>query len=249
MRTPTETVRIAAIADVHCTKRSHGHLEPCFARATAGADVLLLGGDLTDYGLPEEAHVLALELRPVLKTIPVVAVLGNHDFESGRSAEVTQILADAGVVVLDGDACELYGVGFAGVKGFAGGFGRAMLTPWGEPSIKAFVHEAVEESLKLERALASLQTSQRVALMHYAPIEGTVVGEKCEIFPFMGTSRLEECLNRHPVTVVFHGHAHRGALEGRTSGGIPVYNVAKPLLERALSTHAPFRLVEIPIEA
>ena len=153
------------------------------------------------------------------------------------------------MILLDGEACEIHGVGFAGVKGFAGGFGPAMLRPWGEPSIKAFVHEAVDEALKLECALGTLRSTHRIALMHYAPIEATVLGEPREIFPYLGTSRLEDSLHRYPVSMVLHGHAHHGSLEGATSRGIPVYNVALPLLQRALPEHAPFRVIELRNEA
>jgi Icc-related predicted phosphoesterase len=238
------TVRLAAVGDVHCTKSAPGVLASVFTEATAQADILLLAGDLTDYGLPDEARVLVRELSGV--KIPVLAVLGNHDCESGKEEEVVAILTEAGVKVLDGDAVEVHGIGFAGVKGFGGGFGRRTLEPWGEPAVKAFVHEAVSEGLKLERALARLRTPQRVALLHYAPIEATVEGEPREIFPFLGSSRLEEPLNRYRVTVAFHGHAHRGAPEGRTSTGIPVFNVAMPLLRRALSETLPVRILEIP---
>ncbi len=238
------TVRLAAVADVHCTKSPPGVLASVFTEAAAQADVLLLAGDLTDYGLPDEARVLAGELSGV--KIPVVAVLGNHDFESGKEEEVVAILTEAGVKVLDGDSVEVHGIGFAGVKGFGGGFGRRTLEPWGERAVKAFVREAVDEALKLERALARLRTPQRVALLHYAPIEATVEGEPREIFSFLGSSRLEEPLNRYRVTVAFHGHAHRGAPEGRTSTGIPVFNVAMPLLRRALSDTLPVRVLEVP---
>jgi Icc-related predicted phosphoesterase len=239
-----ETVRLAAVGDIHCTKTSSGALASFFAEAASQADVLLLAGDLTDYGLPEEARGLARELSGV--KIPVLAVLGNHDYESGQEGEVARILAEAGVQMLDGDSVEIHGVGFAGVKGFCGGFGRRTLEPWGEAATKAFVHEAVGEALKLERGLARLRTPQRVALLHYAPIEATVEGEPREIFPFLGSSRLEEPLNRYQVTVAFHGHAHRGLPEGRTSTGIPVFNVAMPLLRRVLSDSLPVRIVEIP---
>jgi Icc-related predicted phosphoesterase len=239
-----ETIRLAAVADVHCTRTSSGVLAPIFAEAASQADVLLLGGDLTDYGHADEARVLARELSGV--KIPILAVLGNHDFESGHEEEIVKILVDGGVQVLDGDSVEVQGVGFAGVKGFGGGFGRRTLEPWGEAATKAFVHEAVGEALKLERALARLRTAQRVALLHYAPIEATVEGEPREIFPFLGSSRLEEPLNRYEVTVAFHGHAHRGAPEGRTSAGIPVFNVAMPLMRRVLSDTLPVRIVEIP---
>src|SRR5207244_2475548 len=178
---------------------------------------------------PDEARALARALTSV--TIPTVAVLGNHDHELGKVAEVNQILCDAGVRVLDGEACEIHGVGFAGVKGFAGGFGRGALGPWGEHAIKAFVQEAVDEALKLESALARLRTQKRVALLHYSPIRATVEGEPPEIFAYLGSSRLEEPINRYRVSVVFHGHAHRGSLEGRTSTGVPVHNVSMPLLQ------------------
>jgi Icc-related predicted phosphoesterase len=244
MTTDRMTVRLAAVGDVHCTRTSAGTLAPLFLEAAAQADVLLLAGDLTDYGLPEEARVLARELSGV--KIPILAVLGNHDCETGKEEEVVQILSEAGVRMLDGDSVEIEGVGFAGVKGFGGGFGRRTLEPWGEAATKAFVNEAVAEALKLERGLARLRTPQRVALLHYAPLESTVEGEPREIFPFLGSSRLEEPLNRYQVTMAFHGHAHRGAPEGRTSSGIPVFNVAMPLLRRVLSETLPIRIVEIP---
>ena len=244
MTAPRETIRLAAVADLHCARTSSGGLASLFTEAASQADVLLLGGDLTDYGLPDEARVLARELSVV--KIPSLAVLGNHDCESGHEAEVVEILVEAGVQMLDGDSVEVGGVGFAGVKGFCGGFGRRTLEPWGEAATKAFVHEAVGEALKLERALARLRTPQRVALLHYAPIEATVEGEPRELFPFLGSSRLEEPLNRYQVTVAFHGHAHRGAPEGRTSAGIPVFNVAMPLLRRVLSDAMPIRILEIP---
>jgi Icc-related predicted phosphoesterase len=242
----TSTLRIAALADLHVTKSSTGAFAPVFARAAAVADVLLLCGDLTDYGLEEEARVLARECQGV--GIPVLAVLGNHDFESGTPEVVSQVLSEAGVQVLDGDSVEVKGVGFAGVKGFCGGFGRRMLEPWGEASIKSFVHEGLEEGLKLERALSRLRTPQKVAITHYAPIAATVAGEPPEIFPFLGSSRLEEPCNRYGVGAAFHGHAHRGSPEGRTSSGIPVYNVALPLLRRTWPEGPHYRLVEVPTE-
>ena len=208
------------------------------------ADVLLLCGDLTDYGLKEEAIILAKELNAVVR-IPIVAVLGNHDFESGQQEEVCRILTEAGVKMLDGEAFEVQGVGIAGAKGFSGGFGRATLGAWGEPATKRFVQEAIDEATKLEGALARLRTERRVGLLHYSPIRATVENEPLEIMSYLGTSRLEEPLNRHPVDVVFHGHAHHGALEGRTSGGIPVYNVAMPLLMQRFPDRPPFRVVEL----
>ena len=240
-----ESIRIAAVADVHCSKINQGSLLPIFAAASAMADVLLICGDLTDYGYPEEARNLVAELAPV--TIPIIAVLGNHDYESGNADEVKKILTDARVQLLDGDSVEVLGVGFAGVKGFGGGFGRRTLEPWGEEATKAFVQEAVSEALKLESALARLRTPQRIAVLHYSPIEATVEGEPRELFPFLGSSRLEEPLNRYRVAAAFHGHAHRGAPEGRTSAGVPVYNVALPLLRRTLSEQLPLKIVEVSV--
>jgi Icc-related predicted phosphoesterase len=247
MTSPTNRVRIAAIGDIHVSKTSQGQFQPLFSQISNSADVLVLCGDFTDYGLPEEARILARELTSAVK-IPVVAVLGNHDYEGGKPDEIARILTDAGVKVLDGEATEVHGIGFAGVKGFCGGFGRGALGPWGETAIKAFVQEAVDESLKLEAALARLRTSRRVAVLHYAPIRGTVEGEPIEIFPWLGSSRLEEPINRYRVSAVFHGHAHRGAPEGKTSTGVPVYNVAMPLLARTQPDRPPFLIVEIPRE-
>jgi Icc-related predicted phosphoesterase len=240
----TRVVRIGAIADLHCSKDAHGQFQPLLAQVAERVDVLLLGGDLTDYGLPEEAHVLARELAAV--TVPRIAVLGNHDCESGKADEVSQILTDAGVKMLDGDAWEVLGVGIAGVRGFMGGFGSGTLGPWGEPAVKQFVREAVDEALKLESALARLRTPHRIALMHYSPVEATVEGEPREIFPYLGCGRLAEPLSRYPVTAVFHGHAHRGSPEGRV-GNVPVYNVALPLLRRLWPDRPPVRVVEVVV--
>lgn len=238
-----DVVRLAALADFHYSKSSHGSFQPLFAQIAESADVLAFCGDLTDYGLAEEARVLAKDLAPV--KIPMVGVLGNHDFESGQEREIAQILTDVGVHMLDGDTWEFRGVGFAGVRGFCGGFGRGALGPWGEKIIKDFVHEAVQEALKLESALARLASDHRIVLMHYAPIRATVEGEPPEIFPFLGSSRLEEPLSRFEVTAVFHGHAHRGQPEGKTQTGIPVYNVAHSVLRASYPDRPPFRLFEV----
>jgi Icc-related predicted phosphoesterase len=248
MSSPRTPIRIAAIGDIHVSRHSQGAFQPLFTHITSNADVLVLCGDFTDYGLPDEARILARELTTGVK-IPVVAVLGNHDFEAGQQNEIRQILADAGVTVLDGEATEIDGVGFAGVKGFCGGFGRGALGPWGEQSIKRFVQEAVDEAMKLEAALARLRTERRIAIMHYAPIRATVEGEPPEIFPYLGSGRLEEPINRYRVTAVFHGHAHRGSPEGRTSTGIPVYNVAMPLLSRVNPDRPPYLVVELPLQS
>jgi len=243
---PRKHLRIAAIGDIHVSKTSQGIFHPMFAQISTSADVLVLCGDFTDYGLPEEAKILARELTTSVN-IPVIAVLGNHDYESGHEDEIQTILTEAGVTVLDGEATEIHGVGFAGVKGFGGGFGRGALGPWGERAIKAFVQEAIDESLKLEAALARLRTNRRVALLHYSPIRATVEGEPPEIFPYLGSSRLEEPINRYRVSAVFHGHAHRGTAEGRTASGVPVYNVAMPLLARLNPDRPPYLIVELPL--
>ena len=240
-------VAIGAIADLHYTKAPQQRpLHDLFAAASHESDVLVLAGDLTDRGLPEEAQALAREIHAAV-TVPVIAVLGNHDFESGRQEEVKGILAETGVRVLDGDACEVEGIGFAGVKGFCGGFGKHALGPWGEDIIKRFVHEAVEEALKLESALARLRMPHRVALLHYSPVVDTVEGEPREIFPYLGSSRLAEPLARYRVDVVFHGHAHRGRPEGQTANGVPVFNVGLPVLQRLNPDRPPFRVFEIAV--
>jgi Icc-related predicted phosphoesterase len=242
--TKKNIVRIAAVADLHYGRAiTPGTLQPLFAQITEAADIVVIPGDLTDYGLPDEARALARELTAL--KIPAVGVLGNHDYESNQQDEVKKILLDAGLVTLDGDTTEIHGIGFAGVKGFAGGFGRGALGPWGEDIIKRFVHECLDEALKLESALARLRTDRVIAL-HYAPIQETVEGEPREIFPFLGCSRLEEPLTRYPVTAVFHGHAHHGRPEGRTRNNVPVFNVSMSLM-RELSPDRPFRLLDVQI--
>jgi len=241
-----ETVRVAAMSDLHYSTTSHSMFKSLFNEIAERADVLALCGDLTDYGLPEEAENLAQDLSGI--SIPVLAVLGNHDYEADQVDAVRTILNDAGVTVLDGDTCELHGIGFAGIKGFGGGFGRGTLGYWGEPAIKQFVQEALDEALKLESALARLRTPQRVALLHYSPIQATVAGEPPEIFPWLGCSRLEEPFSRYPVAAIFHGHAHNGAPEGATIGGVPVYNVAVSLLKKTYPDQPPYHLLELPVD-
>ena len=233
-------VRFAAVADLHFGRQAAESLRQLFADITASADVLLLCGDLTDHGQPDEARSLAREIGQHLK-MPVIGVLGNHDHESQHGDEVTAILRDAGVTMLDGDACEVHGVGIAGVKGFCGGFGPRALGAWGESMIKQFVQEAIGEALKLETALARVTAPTRLAMLHYSPVASTVEGEPLEIYPFLGSSRLEEPLGRYPVAAVFHGHAHHGQPEGRTSHDVPVYNVSLPLLRRVQGDR-PFRI-------
>lgn len=236
--------RIAATADLHCSKTSKGAFRELFQSASRSADALVICGDLTDYGLPEEAEVLANEIKTGA-SIPIVAVVGNHDFESGQVGEVRRILEEAGVIILDGECTEIGGVGFAGVCGFGGGFGSYMLNAWGEPLIKSFVHEAIDHSLRLEQAISGLKTKHRIVVLHYSPIRETVTGENPEIYPFLGSSRLEMPLDNYDVTAVFHGHAHNGVAEGKTSKNVPVYNVSLPVLKKASGPDTLFRLFEI----
>jgi Icc-related predicted phosphoesterase len=236
-------VRIAAVGDLHYGRTDGARLARLLETAAASADILVLCGDLTDTGLPDEAKKLARELAAV--KLPTVAVLGNHDYESGEPAQIAAILAESGVRMLDGDACEVMGIGFAGTKGFCGGFGRGALGPWGEATVKQFVHEAIAEALKMETALSRLRAERRVAVLHYAPVRATVEGEPLEIFPYLGSSRLEEPLVRFQVDCVLHGHAHNGTLEGQTTAGAPVYNVSMSLLEKRLPGRAPLRIIEL----
>jgi Icc-related predicted phosphoesterase len=242
-----ETIRVAAVGDLHCGKTSKGSYAPLFAQIAQSADVLALCGDLTDHGLPEEAEILASDFSssPAGK-LPTIAVLGNHDVHSDKQDEVIRILTQAGMHVLDGDAKEINGIGFAGVKGFAGGFGRGTLGHWGEKATKVFVQEAIDEAMKLEGALARLRTRHRIAVLHYSPIRATVENEPVEIFPYLGCSRLEEPLNRYPVTAVIHGHAHKGSPEGKTTAGTPVYNVSLPLMRALYPNRPPIRILDVP---
>lgn len=248
MPQPKNFVRLAAVGDLHYGKGSRGHLQPLVNAVTrTEADILLLLGDLTDYGLADEAAELARELTSGIK-IPIIGVLGNHDYESNAEAEIARILTEAGVKLLDGETTEVQGIGFAGVKGFCGGFGRGVLGPWGEEAVKRFVHEAVNEALKLESALARLRTATRIALLHYAPIAETVEGEPREIWPYLGCGRLEEPLSRYEVTAVFHGHAHHGRAQGKTTNGTPVFNVSLPLLI-AEQADMPVRTFDVAVAA
>jgi len=228
-------IRIAAVGDIHVRENDRGKWAPCFKNVSNIADIFVICGDLTDTGDEMEAEVLAEELKAC--KVPVVAVLGNHDYEKNRHKLIRQTMISHGVHVLDGEAVIIKGVGFAGVKGFGGGFDNHMLSMFGEGAMKAFVQEAVDEALHLDRALARLDQEHgnipKVAVMHYAPIKETIYGEPEVIYPFLGSSRLSEPLNRRNVVVAFHGHAHAGMLEGQTSSGIKVFNVARPILQKA----------------
>jgi Icc-related predicted phosphoesterase len=234
------TLKIAAMGDLHVKEDQNTSFRDLFGEISHAADVLVITGDLTDLGKPREAEILAEDLRAC--SVPVVAVLGNHDYESAAAEEVSQILRHAGVHLLDGQATEIDGVGFVGVKGFIGGFGRRMLGSFGEPAIKAMVAESVNEAIRLENAMRQVRTERVVVVLHYAPILETVAGEPPEIFPFLGSSRLAETIDRFRVSAVVHGHAHQGAYEGRTPGGARVYNVAAHVEK---PTGRPYALLEI----
>lgn len=233
-------LRVAAIGDLHVKEDQLQPWREVFAELGRVADVLVLAGDLTDLGKAAEAHLLVNELRHC--TVPVVGVLGNHDYECGRAEEVAEIIRGAGVHLLDGQSCEIGGVGFVGVKGFAGGFGSRMLGSFGEPAVKQFVAETVNEAMRLENAMRRLPSGRVIVVLHYAPIAETVADEPSEIFPFLGSSRLAETIDRFKVSAVVHGHAHRGRYEGRTPAGQPVYNVAAPIPK---PSGRPYALIEV----
>jgi Icc-related predicted phosphoesterase len=235
-------MRIAATADLHFSPSNQSALQEQLSGARDEADVLVLAGDLTNYGQPSEMEPLLNAL--VRLRVPTIGVLGNHDYESGREQELMQLMSAAGIKVLDGSAYERDGVGFAGTKGFVGGFGKGVLTAFGEPEIKAFVRASIDEALKLERGLSQLRTPKRVVVLHYSPIAETVRGEFPEIMPFLGTSRLAEVIDRHGADLVVHGHAHNGSLDGHTIAGVPVHNVAITLLQKR-ATPAAFRVFEL----
>jgi len=226
---PAGALRLAAVGDLHVGENAERPYRELFARVSQEADALALCGDLTNFGKTREAEILAEDLLAC--RIPVVGVLGNHDYECGQPKEVSRILHQAGVKLLDGEAYEIHGVGFAGGKGFIGGYGRHMLSAFGEPAVKAFVQASIDENLKLESSLRMLKTERTVVVLHYSPIAQTLAGEPLEIFPFLGSARMGETIDRFDgVRLVVHGHAHSGAYEGRTPRGVPVYNVARPLL-------------------
>jgi Icc-related predicted phosphoesterase len=235
-------MRVAAIGDLHVQEDSVAPYREMFAEISAAADVLVLCGDLTNFGKTREAEILAEDIKSC--SIPVLGVLGNHDYECGQPEKVCEILHSAGMKVLDEQAVEIDGVGFAGVKGFMGGYGRGELAPFGEPIAKAFVDEVMNEARKLENQLRTLRTERSVAILHYSPIEETIEGEPPSIFQYLGSQRLCEPIDRFDhVKAVVHGHAHHGSYEGRTPRGIPVYNVAQFVLKPLFGK--PYAILEI----
>ena len=235
-------MRIAATADVHARVGDVERLRAIAEGAARDADVLVIGGDLTDLGQPEQAEVLieALDGCPV----PVVATLGNHDHESGGAAGISRLFEKSGVHLLHRASVVIDGVGFSGVKGFCGGFDRTLANAFGEDLFKDWVNEGVADAEALEGELRGLGTERRVAVLHYAPIRATVEGEPPEIHAFLGTSHLAHALDEGGATVAFHGHAHAGSFEGRTPGGVPVFNVSVPVLEQS-EFGQPYHIVEV----
>jgi Icc-related predicted phosphoesterase len=236
------TLRVAAIGDLHVMEDSVAPYRELFTEISGNADVLLLCGDLTNFGKTREAEILAEDIRSA--TIPVLGVLGNHDYECGQPEEVVRIHHEGGMTLLDEQAVEIGGVGFAGVKGFMGGYGRGELAPFGEPIAKAFVQEALDEARKLENQLRTLRTERSVAVLHYSPIVDTIEGEPEAIHQYLGSQRLCDPIDRFDhVKAVFHGHAHHGTYQGRTPRGTPVYNVAQFVLKPLFGK--PYVVVEI----
>jgi Icc-related predicted phosphoesterase len=222
-------MRIAALADLHFSPQRYDRIRDPLGRVRDEADVLVIAGDLTNYGKKEEMESLLNALVRI--RVPIIAVLGNHDYESNQQDELIRMMTAEGIKVLDGTGYERDGIGFAGTKGFLGGFGRGVLTAFGEPQIKAFVQAGIDEAMKLERALMQLRSEKRVVVLHYAPIPETIRGEPEQIYPYLGTARLAEVVDRHGAALVFHGHAHHGSLTGKTTAGVPVHNVALGLLQ------------------
>ncbi|NRP69551.1 3',5'-cyclic adenosine monophosphate phosphodiesterase CpdA [Ensifer psoraleae] len=233
-------LKVAAVADLHVKEDRSVSYTELFSEISQAADVLVIAGDLTDLGKPVEAELLAADLKSC--TVPVIAVLGNHDHQCDAAEEVSSILVKAGVHLLNGQTVEIDGVGFAGTKGFIGGFGRHMLGSFGETAIKAMVSESVDEAMRLENALRNTRAQRALVVLHYSPIAETVAGEPKEIYPFLGSSRLAETIDRFRVSAVVHGHAHKGTYEGQTPGGAPVFNVAAHIEK---PTGRPYAILEL----
>lgn len=232
-------IRIAAVGDVHYDRNSSGRLAKYLSTIHESADLLLLAGDLTQVGTVDEISVLADDLAMV--SVPVVAVLGNHDYHSDQEQKVTDILTRVGVTVLEGSSVTFSlgtcTVGVAGLKGFGGGFIGACATDFGEQEMKHFIRYTKTQADLLRTTLQSLETDYKVALMHYAPCSETLLGEKKEIYPFLGSYLLAEAIDEGGADIAFHGHAHRGVEKGITPGGVPVRNVALPVIRHAFNIY------------
>jgi uncharacterized protein len=219
-------VKVVSIGDIHCRLDTTHLIEQLIGELDNQFDALLLAGDLTDNGLTDEAELLIRQLEQV--SVPIVAILGNHDHQGGQEAEITALMRSAGIIMLDGTICEIGPLGIAGTKGFCGGFGDLMVQPFGELALKTFIRTSIDEAIALENALVRLQhCKHKLVLLHYAPIVATLIGEPPELFPFLGTGRLASAIDRRGADVIVHGHAHYGSPFGRTPESIPVYNVSR----------------------
>ncbi len=235
-------MRILSIGDIHCRLDTTDLVQKLIGELGHDFDVLLLAGDLTDNGLVEEAEVLMQQLKGY--SVPIITILGNHDHEKGKAEQITNIVREAGHIVLDGTACEVGNVGFVGTKGFCGGFDENLVQPFGESALKTFIRTSIDEALRLENAISKLiGCEHKVVLLHYAPIKATLIGEPPEIFPFLGTSWLADAVDRRGADVILHGHAHHGSPFGRTRGNIPVHNVSRFVQMEA--TGKPYCMLEI----
>ncbi|MDQ0382264.1 metallophosphoesterase family protein [Amycolatopsis thermophila] len=233
-------IRVAAVGDVHLGEDARGLLRPALEHLGDLADVLLLAGDLTRHGALEEAEVVADEFSGLAR--PVVAVLGNHDYHSDRQDEITKLLEDHGIQVLEGASTRIeaggQSLGVAGVKGFGGGFAGKCASAFGEREMKAFVEHSIERSDALRRAMMELDdVDHRIALTHYSPIPETLRGEPPEIYPFLGAYQLGEVIDECGADLAIHGHAHFGCEQGVTPGGVRVRNVAQPVIRSAYATY------------
>lgn len=235
-------LRVAACADIHTREKDVDRIRGMFSGVAGEADVLVLAGDLTDHGRPAETEALLRGLHGV--GVPVVAVLGNHDHEGGSVKDMLRMLASSGIHCLDRASVVIDGVGFAGAKGFGGGFNDRIVRGFGEDSLKAFVSESVIESEGLRSALLNLETERKFAVLHYSPVEATIDGEPREIHPFLGTTRLAQALDEGGATMAVHGHAHHGSMHGKTEGGVPVWNVSIPVLSAA-GHEKPYVVLEV----
>jgi Icc-related predicted phosphoesterase len=225
-------IRIAAVGDLHLTVHGRGKMRPQFESLSQDADLLLLAGDLTNWGKVEEAEVLVDELSDV--SIPKVAILGNHDYHSEGPEKVRSIMEEAGITVLENESTVLTigdeTVGIVGGKGFGGGFGTTCLSPFGEREIRDFLKSTYACAEALGQGLSGLQTDYRLVLLHYSPAVETLKGEPVAIYPFLGSSIMGEPIDEHGADLVVHGHAHKGTEQGQTAGGIPVRNVSLPVI-------------------
>lgn len=228
-------IRVAAVGDVHYDRNSRKRLRSQFEALPDHADLLLMAGDLTQSGSIEEAHALLEDLKGI--QLPIALVLGNHDYHQNQQDEIQRLYNSNGVRILEGEIQRLdingHSVGIVGMKGFGGGFFGACVTEFGEPETKAFAHHSRAQAEKLKTALKNLDTEYRFVLLHFSPIEGTLLGEKREIYPFLGSYLLAEAIDAVGADAAFHGHAHFGVEKGVTPGGVPVRNVAQTVIRHA----------------